>query len=165
MTWSCTIQLLAPALVLFFCNMQNCVNNNRLLMMPQLVRAQSAYKDIRICSFHHTHTHTHTHYKYMHYWWWVGTRSKWQISMQKRVFSSDLEESREWRWDREEESSRSQVWCIKRISPPGPPGHPWNTEDPSIWGWAKRARRRVEMKRKPTQSLSLIHIWRCRRWP
>ena len=29
-------------------------------MAPHLVRAQSAYKDIRIRSFHHTHTHTHT---------------------------------------------------------------------------------------------------------
>ena len=30
-------------------------------MVPHLVRAQSAYKDIRIHSFHQTHTHTHTH--------------------------------------------------------------------------------------------------------
>ena len=30
-------------------------------MAPNLVRAQSAYKDIRIHSFHYTHTHTHTH--------------------------------------------------------------------------------------------------------
>ena len=30
-------------------------------MVPHLVRAQSAYKDIRICSFHHTHTLSHTH--------------------------------------------------------------------------------------------------------
>ncbi len=39
-------------------------------MAPNLVRVQSAYKDIRVHSFHHTHTHTHTHthYKYMHYW-------------------------------------------------------------------------------------------------
>ena len=76
--------------------------NNRLFMAPHLIRAQSAFKDIRIHSFHHTHTHTqkharararththiththhththththkqtHTHYKYMHYWWWIG---------------------------------------------------------------------------------------------
>ena len=32
-------------------------------MAPHLVRAQSAYKDRRIHSFHHTHTHTHTHTK------------------------------------------------------------------------------------------------------
>ena len=68
-------------------------NNNRLFMVPHRIRAWSAYKDIRMCSFHHTHTcmytpacthtcmhtrmhvhththtHTHTHYKYMHYWW------------------------------------------------------------------------------------------------
>ena len=30
-------------------------------MAPHLVRAESAYKDIRIHSFHHTRTHTHTH--------------------------------------------------------------------------------------------------------
>ena len=42
----------------------NFVNNNDniLFMVPHLVRAQSAYKDIRIHSFiTHTHTHTHTH--------------------------------------------------------------------------------------------------------
>ena len=33
-------------------------NNNRLFMAPHLVRAQSAYKHIRIHSFHHTHTLT-----------------------------------------------------------------------------------------------------------
>ena len=34
-------------------------------MAPHLVRVHTAYKDIRICSFHHTHTYTraraHTH--------------------------------------------------------------------------------------------------------
>ena len=30
-------------------------------MAPHLVRAWSAYKDIRTRSFSHTHTHTHTH--------------------------------------------------------------------------------------------------------
>ena len=35
--------------------------NNRLFMAPHLVRAQSAYKDASMHSFHHTHTHTHTH--------------------------------------------------------------------------------------------------------
>ena len=36
-------------------------NNNRLFMAPHLIRAQSAYKDIRVHSFHHTHMHTHAH--------------------------------------------------------------------------------------------------------
>ena len=27
-------------------------------MVSHLVRVQTAYKDIRVCSFHHTHTHT-----------------------------------------------------------------------------------------------------------
>ena len=30
-------------------------------MVPHLARAQSAYKDVKIHSFHHTHTHTQTH--------------------------------------------------------------------------------------------------------
>ena len=34
--------------------------NNRLFMVPHRIRAQSAYKDIRIHTFYHTHTHTHT---------------------------------------------------------------------------------------------------------
>ena len=69
-------------------------NNNRLFMVPHLVRAPSAYKDIKIHSFYHTHTarhtqaaharthtrthtHTHTHYTYMHYWWWFGKTTAW----------------------------------------------------------------------------------------
>ena len=36
-----------------------CNNSNRLFMAPHLVRAQRAYKDIRIHSFHYTHTHKH----------------------------------------------------------------------------------------------------------
>ena len=36
-------------------------DNNRLFMAPHLIRAQSTYKDIMICSIHHTHTHTHTY--------------------------------------------------------------------------------------------------------
>ena len=36
-------------------------NNNRLFIVPHLIRAQSAYSVIRICSFYHTHTHTHAH--------------------------------------------------------------------------------------------------------
>ena len=43
-------------------------NNDRLFMAPHLIRAWSVYKDIRICSCHHTlhmpvctHTRTHTH--------------------------------------------------------------------------------------------------------
>ena len=56
-------------------------------MMPHLVRAQSAYKDIRICLFHHarthactytrTHTHTHTH-----------THNIWQAPISLSLFWS-----------------------------------------------------------------------------
>ena len=77
---------------------ENWNNNNTLFMAPNLIKAQSVYKNIRLHSFHHTHTHmhahmhthacththththtcmhtcthththTHTHYKYMNYW-------------------------------------------------------------------------------------------------
>ena len=52
-----------------------CFNNNhRSFMLPHLIRALSAYKDISLWSFHHArlHTHMHIHYKYMHYWQWVS---------------------------------------------------------------------------------------------
>ena len=39
--------------------------------------------------------------------------------------------------------------------PQGLSAHPRNMEDPSIWGWVKRARRRVEMKQ-------LRQVWRSR---
>ena len=40
-------------------------------MAPHLVRARSAYKDIRIYAHFIPHPptqYTHTHYKYKHYW-------------------------------------------------------------------------------------------------
>ena len=36
--------------------MNKWINNHRLFMVSHLVRVQTAYKDIRVCSFHHTHT-------------------------------------------------------------------------------------------------------------
>ena len=59
-------------------------------MLPHLIRAQSAYKDTRIHSFHHTHTHrctcartqTHTHITNTHIT--SDGLVKRQISMQRR---------------------------------------------------------------------------------
>ena len=107
--------------------------NNRLFMAPHLVRAQSAYKDqdslisshTHRCMCAHTlsHTHTRTQYKFIHYWWWLvqweeNDRSVcrreevgYQFSLKKRVKTNA--------WQREEESSRSQVRCVVRISSPG----------------------------------------------
>ena len=72
-------------------------NNNRVFMAPHLIRAQSAYKDIRIHSFHHSHTHTHTqtcapthphtHNKYMHYCWWIGKMRDQYAQAKGQVFS------------------------------------------------------------------------------
>ena len=44
------------------CTALPCNNNNinRLFMVPHLVRVQSAYKDVKVHSFHHTHTYTHS---------------------------------------------------------------------------------------------------------
>ena len=44
------------ALSSLFNNNDN-INNNRLFMVPHLVRAQSAYKDIRMYAHFITHTH------------------------------------------------------------------------------------------------------------
>ena len=125
-------------------------------MAPHLVRAQSAYKDIRIHSSH-THTQTHvrspppppppsppTHYKYMY------ELVKWQISMQRRRDSFQFRLTRrEWRQmpDRERKGvpeHRSSV--LKGSVSQGAPAHSRNMEDASICSWAKRAGRRVEMK-------------------
>ena len=76
-------------------------NNNRLFMAPHLIRAQSAYKHIRIHSFHHTHKHTHTwtcvpahppthtdtHNKYMHYCWWTGKMRDQYAEEKGQVFN------------------------------------------------------------------------------
>ena len=70
-------------------------NVNKLFMVPHLVRACSAYQDIRIHSFHHTHT-TNA--------WITGDglveweERKWQVSIQKRSsWFSVLTKGREWR--------------------------------------------------------------------
>ena len=126
----------------------------RLFGAPHLIRAWSAYKHIRICSLYHVCTYTHT----------TGTcitgdglveweEKKWE---EKRwVVSFDL---REWRQmpDRERKrvpDHRSSVIHIRGSHPPGPPAHPRSVEYPSIQGWAKRARRRAEMKQ-------LREVWR-----
>ena len=104
--------------------------------------------------------HIHTHYRYMHYWWWVGRmrrkKTTDQHAEEKRwVVNFDL---REWRQmpDRERKRGpdhRSSVIHIRGSHPPGPPAHPRSVEYPSIQGWAKRARRRAEMKQ-------LREVWR-----
>ena len=55
---------------------------------------------------------------------------------------------------------RERLWvpehrssALKGSLPQGPPAHPRNTDDESIRGWAKRARRSVEMKQ-------LREVWR-----
>ena len=123
-----------------------------LFMAPHLVRAQSAYKEIMIHSFHHappphthtprrtrarahihthihTHTHTHTHYKYMHYWWRIG-KTTFKYEEEKRwVFSFYWKEESEDECLTERgidcQSTGPMYW--KDLS-----AHPRNTEDASI---------------------------------
>ena len=140
-------------------------------MAPHFVSARSAYK-----GWPHTHTRTHihihtetskqTHYKSMRCWWWVGRMTvlitlfsrkkttKQYVEEKTWVFNFDL---REWRQmpDRDRTDHRSDV--LKGSDPQRPPAHPRNTEYPSIWDWAKRERRRAEMKQN-TLVLSFLFV-------
>ena len=84
-------------------------------------------------------------------------RRKRQISKQKwRVFSFDLKKRLKMNaWQREKgvPDHRYRSSVLKVSLPEGPSVHPRNTEDPSIRGWANRARRRVELKQ-------LKEVWR-----
>ena len=132
--------------------------NNRLFMVPHLVKAQSAYIEIKICSFCHTYTHTNTHTLSLSpqihallVMGWLNEIKENNRSVYRREevgFQFWLKRS-EWRRmpDRERKrvpDHRSNV--LKWYLPQGPPAHPRNVEDPSIPGWAKRVRSRVEMK-------------------
>ena len=70
----------------------------------------------------HTHTHTHTRtHRCMHFWWCWKRRERDDKSAACRRedvgFHFWLEEVKRNARLREEESSRWQVWCIKRIFP------------------------------------------------
>ena len=104
------------------------------------------HKDMLISTHTHAHACTHTHYKYMHYWWWIGKTTDQYAEQKRWIFSFDL---REWRQmpDRERKGipeHRSNV--LKGSLTQGSSAHTRNTEDVSIHGWAKRVRRRVDMK-------------------
>ena len=122
-------------------------------MVPHLVRAQSAYKNIRIHTHTHAHAHTHTHNKHMLYWWLIGKMTDQYAEEKRWVFSFELKKRVKMNaWQREGvPEHRSNV--LKGSLPQGPPAHPRNTEYLSICGWAKRMRRRVEMKK-------LREVWR-----
>ena len=109
-------------------------NNNRLLLVPYFIRAQSTYKGLRMQAYHHTHTsthahkharmpactgthmqarmhahtHTHAHTKYMHYWWCVGRmrREKKGEKMRKKHMADQYAEEKRWvfSFDSKEES-------------------------------------------------------------
>ena len=115
-------------------------NNIRLFMVPHLVRAQSAYKDIGIYSFHHTHTHTLQIHALLVMDWYRSVCQGEEMGFQFWL------KRREWRWmpDRERKGVPDHRSNVLKGSPPqGPSAHPRNTEDVSIHGWEKRVRRRV----------------------
>ena len=56
-----------------------------------------------------------------------------------------LDRERQWVPD-----DRSDI--LKGPLPKSPPAHPWDTENPSIWGWTKRTRR--------TETKQLGEVWR-----
>ena len=72
-------------------------NNNDRFTAPHLERAQSTYKDIRICSFYHTHTHApNTHVTGDKLVEWEGKKMTDQYAEEKRwVCSFELKEESE----------------------------------------------------------------------
>ena len=94
----------------------------------------------------------------MHYWWWVGRRKKTtdQYAEGGEVGFQFWLKRREWRRMPNRERKRvpnHKSDVLKWSLPQGPPTHPRNSEYPSIRGWTKRARRRVEIKQ-------LREVWR-----
>ena len=65
-------------------------------------------------------------------------------------------------WQREEESSRSQIWCIERISSQGPSAHPMNTEDPSIPSEQREQEREKRWSNSERYEEAVPEtMWRC----
>ena len=131
------------------------------------MRAQSAYKADKHATHINAHTypppptHTHTHRKNTSIVLVVmglmeTEESDRSVGRREEVGFQFWLERGEWRGmpDRERKrvpDDRSDI--LKGSLPKSPPAHPWDTENPSIWGWTKRTRRRVEVKQ-------LGEVWR-----
>ena len=91
-------------------------------MVPHLIRAKSAYKGLRIHSFYRTHTHTLQIYAFL-VMGWDNEKKENNKSAERREevgFQFWLKRRmKENAWSGQEESSRSQIRSIKRLSPPG----------------------------------------------
>ena len=88
--------------------------------------------------------------------WYNEKKMTDQYSDEKRcVFSFDLKEEseNECLTVRRKRVPDHRSYVLKGFLPQGPSAHPRSTEDPSIWGWAKRTRGRVGMKQ-------LRAVWR-----
>ena len=99
----------------------------------------------------HTHTRPYTHYEYMHY-------QNDRLVCRREEMGFQLWFKRRWRRMLHTERKRvpeHRSNVLKGSLPQGLSAHPRNMEDPSIWGWVKRVRRRVEMKQ-------LREVWRSR---
>ena len=104
----------------------------------------------------HTHTHTHTQAYLLWVWWKQKKENDKSVGRRERVDFQFWLERAEWRVmpDRERKrvpDDRSAI--LKWSLPKSPSAHPWDTENPSIWGWTKRRRRRIKMKQ-------LREVWR-----
>ena len=113
-------------------------------------------------SYTHAHaprlSHTHTYYITGDGLWYIGKKENDRsVCRREEVGFQFWLKRTEWRRmpDRERKrvpDHRSDV--LKESLPIGPPVHPRNTEYSSIRGWARRARRRVQMQQ-------LGEVWRC----
>ena len=110
-------------------------------------------------TYTHTHTNTHTSQKTQAYSSWVWCKEKKEseksAGRRKEVGFQFWFERGEWRGRNRKRKrvpdDRSDI--LKGSLRKSPPAHPWDSENPSIWGWTKRTRRRIEVKQ-------LGEVWR-----
>ena len=127
------------------------LNNDRLFTVPDFVIAHW-----------YVHFITRSHHKYI-----TGDglveweKRKWhqllvmgrQNEKKKKLHQYAEEKRRVCSFNLKEERKRMPDRERKRVPdhgsgslPHGPPAHPWNMEDLSMWGWMKRAKRRVKIQ-------------------
>ena len=102
-------------------------------------------------------THTAKTQAYLLWVWWKQKKRKWWISRLKRRGRFSLltwKRGATWHaWQKKKRVPDDRSDILKGYLPKSPPAHPWDTENPSIWGWTLRTRRRIEMKQ-------LRDVWR-----
>ena len=112
-------------------------NNKRLFMVPQVLRAQSAYKDFRIPSFCHTHRHPptntppplpqpHTHNTYTNYPTYSHTHTNYPTSTHTHSHTTHTHHPQHTQNPPHTHTPQTQH------PPTTPPPHKHNTHTPSL---------------------------------